>query len=131
MDQRLQQIGGLRPHRLTQNEVPAVARGICAYMRRRALVDKHLILGVSCIRISNQASGIDALVRADDWAKILPYLKDGSFDPTVVPVLESVVLNPIPNFDSSVIELRDRELFNRIVGVLNRLFPVTYPTSNF
>lgn len=130
MDNRLQDAYGLRPHRLTKNDAPVLARAILAFQRRQALVDKHVVQDTACIRIHNEAAGINILVRADDWVKVVPYLKDGTFDTTLIPVEDPVVLNPNRFRDVSTIELADRELYDRILTILLRLFPVEFPTSN-
>lgn len=129
MDQRLLSANGLRPHRITRNEVPALARAIVACMRGMAAVDKHIVQDTACIRLHNEAAGINILVRADDWSKVIPYLKDGSFDTNLYPIVEQTVLNPNTRFDPSVLEVQDPELYNRVLVVLRKLFTVEFPSN--
>ena len=70
------------------------------------------------------------VVRGKDWSKILPYLKDGSFNPREVPDPTVVVLNPHLRFEPGAVEENDAPLYNRIVNTLMNLFPTTFPTSN-
>lgn len=126
MDQRLFYVGGRRPERLTRNETPDLARAMVAFMRRKASIDRPVVLGLGCVRI--YGPGINVLVRADDWIKIVPYLKDGSFDWTVLPVIRPVVLNP-PVIEGTNLDVGDQQLYERILTVLNQLFTVEFPTS--
>jgi len=120
---------GVRPHRLTKNEIPALTRAILAFQRRQASVGKYVLQGTACIRIYNEA-GINVMVRADDWAKIVPYLRDGTFNPNVVPVPSPSVMHPNQYRDVSVLDQNEPELYLRIYAVLLRLFPIEFPVSN-
>lgn len=121
MDQRLFRIQGHRPHRLTNKDVPALARAIVSYMRKQAILNKHYIHDVSCISFSGV--GVDILVRADDWAKVIPLLKDGSLDPMLVPVTTVKVRTGVP---ASVLEDSD-PLYKKAVDLLSPLFPIDFP----
>lgn len=124
MDQRLFRIGGHRPHRLINRDVPALARAIVAYIRKQARVDKHQIQNVTCLHFIG--GSVDFLVRSDDWAKVVPLLKDGSFDPLVVAVHTPNVRTRTEQFDPAVSDIND-PLYQRIVDVLNPLFPISFP----
>ena len=92
VDNRLLSAYGKRPHRLTRNEVPELARALTAWVYRQVNIDK-LVVGnnVPCIRLFN-AKGVEVLVRSDDWAKLVPYLKDGSLDLTQLPADDPAVV---------------------------------------
>lgn len=65
---------------------------------------------------------VDVSVLATDWELILPYLRDGSFDPALYPVGSGGSRStPLVGQDP---------LYLRILGVLLQLFPDAYPTSN-
>jgi len=121
MDQRLFHANGHRPHRLTNKDVPDLARAIVAYIRKQASLNKHYIHDVSCISFSGV--GVDILVRADDWAKVVPLLKDGSLDPMVVPVS---TVNIRARAGTSVLDTSD-PLYKRTVELLSPLFPIDFP----
>jgi len=130
VDNRLQQANGRRPHRLTRNEVPELARALTAWSYRQAQIDKIVVGGnIPCIRIFN-AKGMDVLVRSDDWAKLVPYLKDGTLDLSQLPVDDpAVVLHPNTYYDASGVEIADPALYKRILTFLLNIFTVDFPTS--
>lgn len=130
MDQRLFRVFSHRPHRLTRNEVPDLAKAIVAFIRGRARVERLVVQDVACIRIFNLAAGLDVNVRGDDWVKVIPYLKDGSWDTSLFPVPEPVVLHVNTYYDPSVVDVNDRPLFERVLNVLDKLFTIEFPTSN-
>lgn len=130
MDQRLYRVYGDRPHRITQNEVPELARGILAFIRKQARVDRVAVNNVGAIRLFSATAGVDLLVRSDDWIKLVPYLKDGTLDTTLLPVAEAQVFDTSSKFDSSVLDVSDKELYDRILTLLNQLFPIKFPTTN-
>lgn len=128
MDQRLFSIAGLRPQKLTREDLPALATAMVGAVRHRITIDSHVINDVPCIRFFGP--GVNVLVRGDDWIKVVPYLKDNSFDVTIIPVAQQVVLDSTTRFDPAVITVADAALYNRILTVLRTLFTATFPTSN-
>jgi hypothetical protein len=130
VDNRLYHVNGARPHRLTRNEVPALTRALMGIIRRQAFIDRHVVSDVPCIRIHNNGKGINILVRSDDWAKLLPYLKDGTLDLELLPVEQPCVLNPNTYYDPMAGDVWDPELYARISTLLNTLFTIEFPTSN-
>lgn len=130
MDQRLYRVYGRRPHRITLNEVPELALGLLAFIRKQATIDRIAINNVGCLHILSPTAGVDIIVRSDDWYKLVPYLKDGTLDTTELPVAEVCVLHPNIRFDASVLSANDLELYGRILTLLQRLFPTRFPTSN-
>ena len=121
MDQRLFRIAGHRPQRLTNRDVPALARAIQAAIRRQANIDRHVINDVYCIRFYSPS--FELLVRSEDWAKVVPFLKDGTFDPLISPVSQVFVSDRRSYYDVSVLDRTDPELFDRLVRILTPLFP--------
>lgn len=99
-------------------------------IRRQASVDAHVIGEVPCIRVHNGGRGINIMVRSDDWAKLVPYLKDGTLDLELLPVAEPGVLNPNTYYDPMAGDVWDPELYARIESLLNSLFTIEFPTSN-
>lgn len=129
MDQRLSYLAGThRLHRLTRNEVPDLAKAIVAFMRGQASCGQGIFRDTPFVWIRGEAD-VDVIVRQDDWVKITPYLKDGSFDTTLVPVSREVVQKPLKRFDGSITQQGDRILYERILAVLNGLFTVEFPSE--
>jgi hypothetical protein len=127
VDQRLFKIAGRRPERLTRSDTPEVARALTAYYRRQAQVTSGVLNEVAYIRLVNPGV-IDVVVRWDDWVKILPYITNGTFDTTLVPIPTLFVAQPSILSDGSSIGQTD-ELYERILTILNRLFTVEFPQS--
>lgn len=125
MDQRLFQIQGLRPERLTKHDLPALAKAMVAYMRKQANLNKFFVQNVGCIHF--YGPGTNVLVRADDWVKVVPFLKDGTFDAIVVPVSRS---RGRAVGGAHVADLYDSDMYNRILRTLDPLFPVDFPRSD-
>jgi hypothetical protein len=128
MESRWQTVHGLRLASLTSHELPELARAIVAYERKRIAAQKGQLRDITYVRLFGD--GIHVVVRGEDWDKILPYLKDGSFNPREVPDPQIVYLNEEVRFDPGSTETRDSALYNRVLGVLRALFPKTFPTSN-
>jgi hypothetical protein len=123
MDQRLFRIHGLRPHRLTKHDLPSLAKAMVAYMRKEATLEKYFVQNVACIHFSGV--GINVLVRSDDWVKVLPYLKDGTFDAIVTPVPK--VRMRVPLSEANMADVYGSDMYYRILHTLDPLFPVDFP----
>lgn len=128
MDSRLSRFNGTRVERLTSVELPALARAIVAFQRKKCSVVTGFSRDVAFVRF--RGDGINCIVRGDDWNKIVPYLTDGTFDPYAFPVNEVYEFYPQIQFDPAMSEVRDREYFERVLGVLRKLFVVDFPVSN-
>jgi hypothetical protein len=89
------------------------------------MVSHHHVYNVACLHFSG--AGISILVRSDDWAKVVPFLKDGSFDDLVVPVSNRSPLNRHVFFDASMSDVNDAELYNRILHTLEPFFTIDFP----
>jgi len=125
MDQRLFRIGGSRPQRLTKQDLPTLARAMVAVIRKQAQLHRYAVRDVHCIQFSGP--GIDLLVRSEDWVKVLPFLKDGTFDPLILPVSQDRVSSRTVPYDASVADLVDPELYHRILRFLDPLFTRQFP----
>lgn len=120
MDQRLSRVAGLRPERLTPHELPGLARAMIAYVYKQVRLTHVLIQGVTCVRFYGPSTNF--LVRQDDWIKVVPYLKDGSFDNLTVSVSAPLVRDRGAFYEESVVDIND-PLYRRILNVLTTLFP--------
>lgn len=130
MDERLSLYGDQRrllPLRKT--DLPNLALAIVAYQRRQAQVWHGTTRGVTWVRLFSTDGRLDAYVRADDWEKILPYLRDGAWNPMVVAVPDTGFLHPERALDIPSLPVNDRALYARVLGDLEREFPVDFPTS--
>lgn len=119
MDQRLNHIFGHRPHRVTRAENPSLALAIVSFLKGMASCTMGRSGGVSFYRFYSE-TGVDFLVREEDWVKVVPYIKDSSFDTNVFPESRNSTLHP--NTKSSVSDFIGSELYCRVLAVLNELF---------
>jgi hypothetical protein len=107
MDQRLFRIHGTRPQRLTKQDLPQLAKAMVAYMRKEASVERAFAQNIAYVRFSGV--GINVLVRSEDWVKVVPYLRDGTFNAIITPVG------------------KDSDMYYRILRTLDPLFPADFP----
>lgn len=128
MDNRLFQIT-TRPTKLRQQDLPLVARALLSLFRRQAVAKTGRVKNISYIRI--EAKDFQVQILASDWAKILPFIQDDSFNQVVVKSqIDSVYLDPTTMHASPLIDHTDREYYLRVLYTLQGLFPEAYPTSN-
>ena len=127
MDQRLFEVAGKRLERLTRADTPEVARALAAYYHRQAQVESGVLNEVTYVRLFNPGL-INVVIRGDDWVKILPYVTNGFFDPTLYPEPTLFVDQPSVLSDASVID-ETSELYQRILNVLNELFTIEFPQA--
>lgn len=126
MDARWWSLFGHRPETLKNPDVPKLARAIVAYMRRLPIQvyagEAHNVTYVAFLADKNSFS---VVIRGDDWAKIVPFLKSDALSPPSEPTL------PWYNLGASLanIDVYDSEYYQKVLGVLNGLFPQTFPTS--
>jgi hypothetical protein len=66
------------------------------------------------------------VVRGDDWSKIVPYLKSDQLSPPQQPLLPWRNVGVV---NLSNIDVFDAQYYNKVLGVLNALFPQDFPTS--
>ena len=126
MDSRLPYYLGRRLTLLRKSDVPPVALAIVGHVEGFCEAQRLTVHETPVIRI--WGSGVDVVVRGEDWEKIIPYLRDGTFNPIAVPVPKSVPLHPV--LDLSLLDARQQAFYARVLGVLQTLFPDDYPTSN-
>jgi hypothetical protein len=126
VDARLWSIAGKHVETLKQPDLPDLAKAICAYMRHLGVtVHAGQAHNIGYVQFQAINGSFSVVVRQDDWSKIVPYLQSGQLDPppeTLLPWRNGTVeLGNIAVFDSYY--------YNRVLGVLRGLFPVTFPTS--
>lgn len=128
VDARLFRIGGRRPEKLTNLDLPFLAKAIVMVLRGLAVASRNTVRDVSYVRIMGES--IDFLVRAEEWQLIVPFIQDGTFDPTKYPPPASFPLDPKREYDPGAIDLIDSALYHRVLNVLAPLFPRSFPTSD-
>jgi hypothetical protein len=128
VDTRLYSILQRRPKRLRQQDLPPVAKAIVAVIRKKSRASVGVHQNLSYVWLRGDDPGV--VVLKEDWEKILPYIEDGTFDPTQTPVPRVVPLDPNVMYDEATIDLQDSYLYSRVLVVLRQLFPEKYPTSD-
>jgi hypothetical protein len=76
-------------------------------MRKEASVERFFVQNVACVHF--WGVGINVLVRSDDWVKVVPFLKDGTFEAILTPVS------------------KESDMYYRILHTLDPLFPADFP----
>lgn len=132
MDNQLKRLipeGKRAPSPPTVLDLPELARGLTAASRGTAHIGVGSIRGRRFVRITGH--GINVVVFKKDWAKISPYIEDGTFNPWLFPVEAGFkTFDPNTRFDSSHVDVTD-PLYNRILGVLQSLFTTQVPDPAF
>lgn len=82
-----------------------MAKAIVAVVRDLGKVHAGVHRNVPYVRLTGR--DFDLTVLGSDWEKILPYIQDGSFSPAL-----------------------DKLFYERVLYILQELFPDDYPTSN-
>jgi hypothetical protein len=122
MDARLWSIFTMRPETLKRPDLPTLARLIVGYNRRLGVaLHAGFIKNVSYVLF--QAPGVQALIRGDDWQKIVPYLLDDELSPPPEP------LKPWTNVAIANVDVYDTVYYLKVLGVLQGLFTEDFPTS--
>lgn len=130
MDNRLFHVDGRKILRLRQEDLPELARAIIAVVRRRARAGFFRVQDVDVVEL--QGVGVSALVQGADWARILPYLQDESFNTLLTPAAATFGYNdPDIAFGEPILDRADLQLYHRVHGTLQGLFTETYPTRPF
>ncbi len=130
MDERLSLFGkAQRLQPLRRPDLPNLARAIVAYQRKQAQVWRGMTREVAWVRLFTNDGRLDVYVRADDWAKIFPYLGNGDWNPTIVPVPKTGDLSPPRATEGAFLTGPEQALYDRVLADLQREFPVDYPTS--
>lgn len=115
--------------RLRRTDLPAVAHAIVARITHQATDWRLVIEDQDMVRVYREDGRVGVYVRGEDWAKIQPYLADGSFSPQLFPAGQAGEAS-IPA-DVAVLDTARGSLYDRVYGTLCRLFPDDYPTSTY
>jgi hypothetical protein len=130
MDARLWTlVGGHRPETLKRPDLPKVAKAIVAYMRK---LDIQVYAGqahdTSYVAFVANKGLFTVVVRGDDWQKIMPYIQNDQLSPDASAASANL---PWTNqtYDIDNIDVFDPQYYQKVLGVLNGLFPQDFPTS--
>lgn len=121
MDERLRRAYGLRLEALKPYRLPALAVAIVSSIRGRAKASRTVFDRRDAVRISGV--GVNELVRGEDWDKILPSIRDGYLDSCLVGFPAPIVLDPIAEKETALVQTHDRALYERVLSLLQRAFP--------
>jgi hypothetical protein len=126
VDARLWSIFGQRAETLKQPDLPNLARAIVAYMRRLDIsLHAGFVRNTSYVLFQGEKNSFQVLVRGDDWAKIVPFLQDDTLSPPSEPLKTwRYGVATLANID-----IYDAYYYQKVLGVLNGLFPEGFPTS--
>lgn len=105
-----------------------MARAIVGYERKLVGVERRYEHQVTFFHF--KAKNFACSVLADDFVLILPFLRDGSFDPQQYPPPHVVLASPENHPNIHTIDQWDPVFFGKVYGQLLALFPNPYPTSD-
>jgi hypothetical protein len=126
MDNGLERVQGRRlPTEILDVDLPDLARALTSLLRKQATTQPVRVGDARYVQITGR--GLNSVVPEADWEKILPLIKNGTFDTQFFPV-ESAVrsLDSVVRLTSSTID-RD-PLYRRVYGTLALLFTTKVPT---
>ncbi len=127
MDNRLFKIE-TRPGHQLQQDLPLLARALVAVFKKRGQAKIGVKKNVRFVRLETPEFHVQLL--ASDWAKIMPYIEDESFNQVVVKSqIDSVWVDPVSAHATALISRTDQQYYLRILGILQGLFPTAFPTS--
>lgn len=130
MDNRISKIDGRKPRSLRRSDCPIVALAIVSYYRQQCSVLSGTHRHLPYVRFVGR--GLDVSVLGEDWEKILPFVKDGTFNPSQTPTSPFVgYLHPDRHYAQATLDSRDIRFYERVLGVLEQLFPGDYPEAKF
>lgn len=127
VDERLNIIYGHRARRLNRGDLPTLALAISAFQRGQATVRNGYSGTLGYVYLAGD--GFDILVLADDWNQVVPFLRDGTFNPEIVATPAIGVADPNEYYATPFLAAND-PLYRRVYDTLYPLFPDAYPTSN-
>jgi hypothetical protein len=96
MDSRLWRVNGRRPSKLRRNDLPQVAQAIVDAELGRAEVRVGHVRGASFVNI-HKKNTYDIVVLGEDWAKIVPFLRNSTTAFTPPPPPPAYPPPPIPS----------------------------------
>jgi len=113
---------------MTQADLPLLARVLACVILHKGKLRSGISMHTGFIRLFS-SSGEEISILKEDWAKVSPFIEDGTFDPMLFPYKVRGVVPRHPNIPSPLVDVRARGLYDRIIGVLTPLFPEV-PTSD-
>lgn len=117
-----------RPGYQRQQDLPLLARALVAVFRKRGQAKIGIKKNVRFVRLETPEFHVQLL--ASDWAKIMPYIEDESFNQVVVKSqIDSVWIDSLTAHATALVIRTDQQYYLRILTVLQGLFPTAYPTS--
>lgn len=129
MDNRLGLVFGQRPSHLRQQDLPAVATAITAYVRGYPVSAGPLT--TATVRLMVFKSDVfDVAVLWDDWLKIDPYVRSDDFSPIKYPLAAGYALSE-PRVTINLSMIQADPLYKRVLDVLTLLFPAAYPSATY
>lgn len=129
MDERLFEIGGQRPGRLREQDLPSLAFLILEVLQKQGSAGVRRRNGTEVVVLTG-TGGRTMTVLGDEWALVIPHVRDGFFNPNVYPASSGFGYSETHVIEG-VLDSRYRPLYLRILGVLQALFGSTsYPVSN-
>jgi hypothetical protein len=89
------------------------------------------VQGERVVKFSS-SQGFQLSVVEEDWSKVLPFLRDGTFTPMLNPIGHRDVqfIDPRVAYSGSFADNEDFQLYLYMLGTLEPLFPEFWPTSN-
>jgi hypothetical protein len=129
VDSRLSLVNGRRLSRLRQQDLPEVARALIAWSNPGGRAGVRVVRNAKFIRLSGR--NFDVAILNEDWQRIAPLVQEGVFTSFLTPMgPPGVVLDPGVSEDSALVETRQSQRYQHVLGILETLFTESYPTSN-
>ena len=129
MDSRLTSFQGQRLSHLHRSDCPQLALAIVGATRKLGVLAERRVYDTTPV-VYLHGRGFNIVVRGDDWDLITPYLRDGSFNTEIIPSERPQYLQPGVMLTPATLDSADQDFYSRVLGVLQRLFPEDYPTSD-
>jgi hypothetical protein len=118
-----------RPGPQLRQDLPILARALVAVFRKKGQAKIGRTKNLGWVRLETPEFHVQVL--ASDWAKILPYIEDETFNQAIVKSqIDSVWIDPLTSHAPPLIDRTDRQYYLRVLGILQQLFPTAYPTSD-
>lgn len=128
MDSRLFTIDGLRAGRIRREDLPLLARSIVGVSRGKGVLTAGRVRGVGYARLKGK--DFDIIVVKEDWIKVEPLVRDGTFTTTDTPKFPpGAYLDPNLSRSLSMIDGPDRFYYLHVLGQLWVLFQDAWPTA--
>jgi hypothetical protein len=129
VDSRLAFVNGRRLSRLRKQDLPEVAVALIAWSNPGSRVGVRVVKNTKFVRLSGR--NFDVAILNEDWEKIAPLVKEGVFTSYLTFMgPPGVSLNPEVADDSALVKTHQSQRYQHVLGILETLFPESYPTSN-